>query len=60
MSTLDRMHIDELEEELAAFELFGYCDERDYSFSLPGFYLNEADLILKGIIFPIYRKKAKP
>ena len=35
-------------------ELFGHFDEKDGVFSSPGFYINEADLVVRGRIIPLY------
>jgi len=35
-------------------ELFGHFDEKDGVFSRPGFYINEAELVVRGKIIPLY------
>jgi hypothetical protein len=42
-----------------ADEPFGYYDKSDDTFSLPGFYFNEEELIKSGRIFPLYKHKLK-
>lgn len=36
-------------------EVFGYYDENDCTFALPGFYLNEESLVAQGRLIPLYR-----
>ncbi len=48
-----------MDKELKIDKPFGYYDPDDCTFSFPGFYSNEEELIKSGRIFPLYKHKLK-